>query len=400
MPGDGWKSPFRLQAWRPRADERHVHTPRGLLATLGVTLSLVAAAACVLVFTSTLVAVKGWPGLSEQPDNGPVALAPVDRQAGVGGPTDAEDAPLVLGAPAATSTPVASVGLAPAAGDDVAASDGSAPSARMERGAGRVEQTPVSDDDDTTSNPITIGPIPAAPGDSAPTTIPALGPAVTPAPTTTESAPDTGSAPQPSQRRVTVSSPVTDDDASEAPRQQGYAPEQRQSRRAFAPQPVPSTEDEGGEEPSKEGETPTDEGEREFAPDAPSTDGERGLAPDEGSEQPSRGGEPTKPEIGEPGTDNTQPGHDGEAPAGTPKPEGKPKPETQPEHAPKSEHAPKPDVQADPCGPVAESKPEPQPQPPVETQPAPEQPQPEPQPQPATDVAPEPAPEQAPAPLS
>ena len=47
----------------------------------------------------------------------------------------------------------------------------------METASGPVSETPVSDDV-TPSNPITVGPIPVAPGDSAPTTIPAVGPAV------------------------------------------------------------------------------------------------------------------------------------------------------------------------------------------------------------------------------
>ena len=105
----GWNTAFGLQEQRFSADEDNVRTPRGLLATLGATLSLVAAAACVLFFTSTLVAVKGWPGLSSPPNSGALALAPVERALtpGAGRSDTTVEAPLVLGAPASPAIPTA-----------------------------------------------------------------------------------------------------------------------------------------------------------------------------------------------------------------------------------------------------------------------------------------------------
>ncbi len=111
-----------------------MRTPRGLLATLGATLSMVAAAACVLVFTSTLVAVNGWPGLSAPSQSGPVALAPIERtEKQTNGSSGSAEPPLVLGAPAApsASAPPVQVGVGshPRARDDARTARRAAPSA-------------------------------------------------------------------------------------------------------------------------------------------------------------------------------------------------------------------------------------------------------------------------------
>ena len=213
----GWKFPFALQLERFPADVDDVRTPRGLLATLGATLSMVAAAACVLFFTSTLVAVNGWPGLSAPPNGGPVALAPVERtvKTTTSGSSGSAGAPIVLGAPAAPSTPAVQVGVGstPSATTTPAGTAGG--SQRLDSGAAPETTGPTSTQETTsTSSPVTIGPIPAAtePATTAPAVqSPASTPVTTSAPTTTEQTSQTSD--KPSERRVALSTPVAQDDA-------------------------------------------------------------------------------------------------------------------------------------------------------------------------------------------
>src|SRR5215211_6073287 len=179
----GWKTAFRLQDRRLSADEGHVRTPRGLLATLGVTLSMVAAAACVLFFTSTLVAVNGWPGLSAPPKSGPVALAPVERALSSGGGRSSPDEPVVLGAPAAPSAPTAPVGLAPTPGQ----TPGGTGSGSTERISSESRQGTTQVQTQETPTTPQITPIPTTPSTGSEVSIvpavqtPATAPAITPA---------------------------------------------------------------------------------------------------------------------------------------------------------------------------------------------------------------------------
>ena len=176
---------------------------------------MVAAAACVLFFTSTLVAVNGWPGLSAPPNGGPVALAPIERtvKTTTNGSSGSAGSPIVLGAPAAPSAPAVQVGVGstPSATTTPAGTAGG--SEHLDSGATRETTGPASTQETTsTSSPVTIGPIPAATEQA--TTAPAVQtPASTPvstsAPTTTEQTSQTS--PKPSERRVALSSPVTED---------------------------------------------------------------------------------------------------------------------------------------------------------------------------------------------
>ena len=183
-----------------------MHTPRGLLATLGVTLSMVAAAACVLFFTSTLVAVNGWPGLSDPPESDPVALAPVERALTPGGGDEAaREAPVVLGAPAPAAAPTAPVGLGPAPVGGTGAGAGAGPAAPaqgggFQDGADTPTTVPIGAQGTPDIPSPLVPPVPETiPAVQPPATTPAVIPALAPAEPST-----------PTDRRVTVSYPVTE----------------------------------------------------------------------------------------------------------------------------------------------------------------------------------------------
>jgi hypothetical protein len=381
----GWKNASRLQARRSSADESHVRTPRGLLATLGVTLSMVAAAACVLLFTSTLVAVNGWPGLSAAPDAGPVALAPVDRDLTAGGGDAGGDAgsPLVLGAPAAPSAPPAPVGLAPepapvagpgGSGDAPSRIDSpSAPEGSTDVGTQGLPPTiPISRPPATAPSTPVIDTTPAV---QAPATAPATVPAVMP---------PTDGAPGPSERRVTVNAPTApaedswDDGGTWRP-----APQQAPARRSFSPAPAPTMTEEHpvGEKPADK---PVAEPDTSHGEQPPAKTPVRSFAPAPAPERvtlqaPSRpDGERTPPEH--PRTDagpKAQP--EESAPQADPAPKPEPAPQADPQPEPKPEPQPKPDPEPQPSPPAAEQAPpapeqapapEPAPAPPVEQIPA------------------------------
>jgi hypothetical protein len=368
-----------------------VRTPRGLLATLGATVSLVAAAACVLVFTSTLVAVKGWPGLSDAPEGAPVALAPVDRPAASGGRDGGSaGSPVVLGAPATTTAPPAPVGLgsAPASGGS---ETGSVAGERIESGSAPTTSTPVVTEQGA-SSPVAVTPVGIAPTGTEGSIVPAvLPPAETALPTTPQSTHDSDTGYMPSERSVTVNAipemeteTYATTDAGE--NADGLEPET--GSREFARTPAtawPQDDEIPGDEAPAWG----DDGEEPATSDEPSRETARGVQPDERAEAPETAEEP-EPETALEAKPETAPEPKPES-TPEPKPEStpEPKPESTPEPKPETTPEPAPDggekSEPEPCPPAAEPAPEPEPCPPAEpeTQPAPEQ-------------AP-PAPEQAPA---
>jgi hypothetical protein len=327
----GWKFPFALQAGRFSADEGHVRTPRGLLATLGATLSMVAAAACVLFFTSTLVAVNGWPGLSAPPNSGPVALAPVERALNPSRERSGEPAaPVVLGAPVRPTAPTPQVGVGVGAGTAPAG----APARRTTRrsgggerigseGSGPESTTPIVQTQ-TPAPQVQIGPIPVAPPAGAPVTIP-----VVQAP----AAETQSTSPAPTDRRVTVSSPVEGVQNSWSDGQQAVAPQRPPAQRTLMR--APATKVQSWEEPAPQTGVDTSE-------QTPATD------PCPPADKPEQQPAPT-----------TDPAS---APATAPKPEPATAPEPEPATAPQ---------QPAPC-PPAEQAPAAQPAPAPQA-PAPEQ---------------------------
>jgi hypothetical protein len=368
-----------------------VRTPRGLLATLGATLSMVAAAACVLLFTSTLVAVKGWPGLSAPPNGGPVALAPVERQA-VRGESDggSRDTPVVLGAPAATSGSAAPVGLgpSPAAGD----SQGEVAGQHIETGSGPIATT-RTETQQNESTPGTVVPIGLAPTGTGPSIVPAVEvPVSTPVttPQTNQDEGDTGYTP--SERRVTVNAiPETvsewPSDADEQtdelePQSEALAPQTyTRTPQTYTRTPATSWPEEEPEAPAEDELAPTVTSAPEADRDGeqPTRQSARTWQPDAVAEDPQPATEPTP----EPSSEQPR----AEEPAAQPKPDAGTQVEPKPE----------------PCPPAAEPqpepKPEPQPCPPEQTaEPTVQTPEPQPEAAPQPDAQPaSPAPEQAPA---
>jgi hypothetical protein len=379
----GWKFPFALQAGRFSADEGHVRTPRGLLATLGATLSMVAAAACVLFFTSTLVAVNGWPGLSAPPNSGPVALAPVERALNPSRERSGEPAaPVVLGAPVRPTAPTPQVGVGAGTGAGTAPAGG--PTRRTTRrsgggerigseGSGPESTTPIVQTQ-TPAPQVQIGPIPVAPPAGAPVTIP-----VVQAP----AAETQSTSPAPTDRRVTVSSPVEGVQNSWSDGQQAVAPQRPPAQRTLMR--APATKVQSWEEPAPQTGVDTSE-------QTPATD------PCPPADKPEQQPAPT-----------TDPAS---APATAPKPEPATAPEPEPATAPQT--ATKPESDAGTQTPAAtqpapqqsepqqsepqQSEPQPpEPQPPEPQQPEPQQPAPCPPAEQAPAAQPAPAP-QAPAP--
>jgi nicotinate-nucleotide--dimethylbenzimidazole phosphoribosyltransferase len=391
-----------------------VRTPRGLLATLGATLSLVAAAACVLAFTSTLVAVKGWPGLTSPPEGAPVALAPVERPSSSNGrepSSGTTGAPVVLGAPAPDSAPPPPVGLSPsssAGGGDV----GGVAGERIESGSAPTSTTHIDTQQGTTT-PVVETPAGPTPGGSEPSIVPAIQtPASTTLPTipvSTDDDADTGYAP--SERHVTVnaimgepSTPWGEEDGWDE--EYGQSDTEPTSDRTIARTPAPAwpeldetSEGDDAVQPPAQPEQPSPETARDWQPDmsvpeeAPDADA-RWPRPveehsDETVEKPARDTyqEPASPPSEEPAPESWErpaaETPEEPAPETPEQPADEPAPEPSEPPAPATSKPSSPDSSAQPAPekPATEPTPQPEPCPPVtEPEPCPPAPQPEPAP--------------------
>jgi hypothetical protein len=308
---------------------------------------MVAAAACVLFFTSTLVAVKGWPGLSAPPNSGPVALAPVERAVNPTRERSGEAAaPVVLGARARPAAPTPQVGVGPAPAGP-AQQRGTRTSSGAERigsdGSGPQSTTPITQTE-TTAPQVQIAPIPVAPP-----TAPAIMPAVQAPASETQSA-----TPAPTDRRVTVNWPVEDVQTSWSDGEQPVAPQRPPTQRTYMR--APATQLQSWEDPTPQAgddsvtslQSPTGAPVRSFAPSV-STD-----------QQPQDGGTTAQPDA-----QGDKPAADPCPPAGkqqfgpASQPQSAPAPRTDAMAAPATDAAPAPKADSTPMTPKTDSAPAP-----------------------------------------
>jgi hypothetical protein len=306
---------------------------------------MVAAAACVLFFTSTLVAVKGWPGLSAPPNSGPVALAPVERAVNPTRERSGEAAaPVVLGARARPAAPTPQVGVGPAPAGPAQQRD-----TRTSSGAERIgtdgsgpQSTTPNTQTETTAPKVQIAPIPGAPP-----TPPAIMPAVQAPASSTQSA-----TPAPTDRRVTVNWPVEDVQTSWSDGEQPVAPQRPPTQRTYMR--APATQLQSWEDPTPQAgddsvtslQSPTGAPVRSFAPSV-STD-----------QQPQDGGTTAQPDA-----QGDKPAADPCPPAGkqqlgpASKPQSAPAPRTDSMAAPATDAAPAPKADSTPMTPKTDSTP-------------------------------------------